>query len=440
MNENLFGTDGIRTSIGQEPFTNTSLHKLGTAIGLWIADKYGPDAVVLLAHDTRNSCSWVKASLQSGLLLHKISIVDAQVLPTPAVSLLMQDTKKFSCGIVISASHNPYHDNGIKVIDAFTGKISQHDELVISQAFRKNLHLSALGPFGSVTPWPRASHYYIRRILQHFNAGLLTGKKIVLDCAHGATSALAPRIFKALGTTVITINNKPNGININDHCGALHLEQLQTAVVKHQAFVGFAFDGDGDRVIAVNHRGDIKNGDDIMALLIQHKKYSPSPVVVGTVMANHGFEHYLQQHHKQLIRVPVGDKYVAERLEQEHLLIGGEQSGHIILRDYLSTGDGMFAAIRLLEVMLATHNDDITTFERYPQVLVNLPVKEKRDLSLKPMADLIAQAQSTLVSGRLLVRYSGTEPLLRIMTEAPSYDEARLIANTLSEQLAHVLS
>jgi phosphoglucosamine mutase len=441
MKKNLFGTDGIRGRVGVHPFTRDALPELGSALGAWILKTYGPGASVLLAHDTRNSCSWVKAALTSGMLLHPLHLVDAQVLPTPAVLCLIQKKlSHFSCGIIISASHNPYQDNGIKIIDAATGKISHADETTITELFYADSVEQQQSLFGTSTALANASELYAETVTALFPPLFLRGKTIVLDCAHGATSSLAETIFTACGAKVIVINSQPTGTNINECCGALHPEELQRAVLEHKADAGFAFDGDGDRVIAVSSHGEVKNGDDILALLSQHPLYSSQPVVIGTIMSNQGFELFLRNNGKLLVRAAVGDKYVAQELNAKNLLLGGEQSGHIIVRDYLPSGDGIVAALRTVEALQHTHNPTMETFTKYPQVLLNIAVPTKKDLSLSPFREIIEVNQSQLSTGRLLVRYSGTESVLRIMAEAENLEQAQSTAALVSQQLAHALS
>jgi len=435
----LFGTDGIRTRIGTYPLTLESLPSLGKALAHWVTQRYGPQAHILLAHDTRNSCGFVKAALKSGLLLSDLTVHDAQVLPTPAVFKLIELNKKFACGIIISASHNPFYDNGIKLIDARTGKLTNIDEAHITQLFHE-LPQHTYENFGQKIIFAGAQQQYTESICSLFAPDVLKNRTIVVDCAHGATSMVAPQIFTALGAHTISINNQPNGTNINHACGALHPQQLQEAVVANQADAGFAFDGDGDRVVMVNKKGEIKDGDDILALLLTHPAYKETQSVVGTVMTNQGFEVYLKNSGKSLIRVPVGDKYITERLEQENITLGGEQSGHIIMRDYLPTGDGIYSALRVLQTLTITNNWEMETFKKYPQILVNIPVRIKKDLGIAPLEPLIQASQARLHRGRLVVRYSGTENFLRIMAEDDDLHHIQMIVTELSEKLEKELS
>ncbi|HEX2977736.1 MAG TPA: hypothetical protein VHO47_01310 [Candidatus Babeliales bacterium] len=435
----FFGTDGIRAKVGDEPFTVETLLSIGYALGAWAIQRYGPTPTLLLAHDTRISCSLVKSVIKSGLFLHPIAVHDAQVLTSPAVLALMRKQQQFDAAIMISASHNPYHDNGIKIIDATTGKLTAADEKALSELIiaPKEFNYAALG---TQYVMDNAIQEYQSIIKHHFDASLLAGKKIILDCAHGAASGIAPEIFSTLGAQVITLFDHPNGININKQCGALHTQALQKAVVDHQADMGFAFDGDGDRVMAVNMYGQLKNGDDILALLLSHPLYKKTKMVVGTVMTNQGFEVYLKERSIELLRTPVGDKYIAEQLAARKLLIGGEPSGHIILNDYLPTGDGIFTALRVAQAIIHSGNWEMNTFTKFPQIIINIPVKNRRDLSESPLRDIIEHTTNQLHNGRLLVRYSGTEPLLRIMIEDDDCDHAQTLGRLLSQTLQKEIS
>lgn len=439
--QNIFGTDGIRTSVGSSPFTHIELPRLGKAIATWAQTTYGNNPRILLAHDTRQSCAWVKASLQSGLLLSTVKIFDAGVATSPVVSQFLQYTTEYDCGIIISASHNGYEDNGIKLIDASSGKLSKEAEEQITALFYT---LTDATPdyslLGTQTVVTDVTETYQRYITPFFEPQFLRGLKIVLDCAQGASFALAPHVFEQYGAEVIALYNKPNGININKQCGAVHPQALQKAVVSHQADIGFAFDGDGDRVVCVNKHGQVKNGDDVLALLLAHPAYKDTKIVVGTSMTNQGFENYLTKQGKSLIRANVGDKYVSQEMIKNNLLLGGEASGHIILRDYLPTGDGIFNALRIMQAVLIADNIEMTTFTKYPQVIINVPVTRKPTLDSEPLASLIAASDAQIKQGRIIVRYSGTEPLLRIMIEEEHFEQAQAIGSQLAQQLKKELS
>jgi phosphoglucosamine mutase len=440
MVDNIFGTDGIRATMGTYPFTPNGLQELGKAIAQWATIKYKKNPSILLGHDTRMSSDFVKSALKSGLLLYPVQIYDGHVLTSPAVSQLITFHDTFDCGIIISASHNPYQDNGIKVIDRHQGKLSLEDELAISNL----LHYKTIGynydQLGTDLFWQQAEQLYSDHICRFFKTNFLHGRKIVLDCAHGAAYRLAPALFNQFGATTIVLHNKPDGRNINTSCGALHPQSLQKAVIEHQADIGFAFDGDADRVIIVNKAGHIKDGDDILALLLKHPAYQSTSSIVGTIMTNQGFECYVQQHGKKLIRTAVGDKYIAARLFEDNLTLGGEPSGHIIARDYLNTGDGIFIALRVLESIILNDNWALETFHKFPQIIINVPVIQRKDLTIMPFEKHISQCRKELINGRLIIRYSGTEHLLRIMIEDYTYDHAHFLGDRLAQQLSELLN
>lgn len=437
--KNMFGTDGIRATIGMAPLTAPDLHRMGYALGAWIVQRYGEHATVLIGHDTRLSCAFVKSTLKSGLLAHPVYLIDAEELPTPAVVQLAMYHEKIDCGIIISASHNPFQDNGIKLIDGTKGKLSAEHEQEITELFETCDLTYRYDQPGQERYWGLAKQAYADRICSFFPTDILQGKKIVLDCANGAAYELAPTIFRRLGAEVITFAAEPNGKNINVACGAVHPESLQKLVLDHHADAGFAFDGDADRVIAINAAGQVKDGDDIIALLLDHPRYNNMETVVGTVMSNKGFEVWLNAKNRSLIRTPVGDKYIAQALRKEKLLIGGEQSGHIILADYLPTGDGIFTALRIMESCILNNNIGMKTFNHFPQQLINVYVKQKQDLSSEPFATIVRTYEQKLLNGRLLVRYSGTEPLLRIMVEDSTAEHALKIAQDLAAEIKTAL-
>ena len=439
---NLFGTDGIRSTVGTTPFTQQELIILGKALGQWIVHQYGSHARVLIGYDPRLSSYWVKTSILTGLLLNSITAYDAGITPTPVLCLLTQKTRQFDCGIIISASHNPYYDNGIKLIDSHMGKINYTDEIYITELFYHNLKQPnySYDTFGSVIYFADSLSYYFSFIKEFFMPQFLAHKKIVLDCAHGATSIFAPIIFKEYHAETIVINNNPNGTNINQQCGSVYPVALQQAVLEHKADMGFSFDGDGDRVIAVNNVGLIKDGDDLVALLVMHNDYNKESVIVGTTMSNHGLENYIKEQQKKFIRTNVGDKYVTQALNEHDALLGGEQSGHIIMRNYLNSGDGIFTALRIAQVIQQTNNSDMISFKKAPQVLINLAITHKKDLKDPFLADLIYNHEIQLKNGRLLVRYSGTEPIIRIMAEDTDKDHATAIAQALAHELKKYLT
>jgi phosphoglucosamine mutase len=437
-----FGTDGIRGNAEQFPFTDDALYDFGRALAVWAQQKYNKSMPkILIGMDTRISGPRIKEALCRGLVDGGIRVLDTGVLPTPAVCQIIFYDKSFDAGIVISASHNPYHDNGVKIFDARRCKITSEDEQVILKHFESYLAGEgiSLTHKGSVELWTEAIDIYQKKIISLFPAHFLKKVKVVLDCAHGATYQVAPIIFKALGADVTAIAAQPSGLNINDNCGALHPEALAQAVKDLHADVGFAFDGDGDRIIGVSRNGLVKDGDDILALLLDLPVYKSLPTVVGTVMTNQGFENHFVSRGKAVIRAKVGDKYVAAKLEEENVPLGGEISGHIIIKDYLTTGDGVFVALKVLESMIVNDNFDMNTFAKFPQVLINVPVVHKKDLTQHPYSLIIAEYEKKLGQGRILVRYSGTEHLLRVMTEATTHEVAQTVAQALATRLQEAL-
>lgn len=435
MNNTIkFGTDGIRGDANNFPFTKNALEILGYSIAKWSKNKYKKEnPKILIGHDTRESCAEIKTNLEKGLLSHNLNIIDAQVMPTPAICKIINNDKSFDFGIIISASHNKYSDNGIKIIDAKNGKLSLHDEKIIEDFFNENLNNIKnlnIKKSGTIKNWPEAENYYIKILQNLFKTNFLENKKIILDCANGATYKIAPKIFELLGAQVITINNIPNGKNINENCGSLHTETLSKKVIQNNAFAGFAFDGDGDRVICIDSNGEKIDGDQIIAILTQHSKAINFNAIVGTIMTNLGLDLYLKSKNIKLIRTQVGDKYVAQELYKNKLLLGGESSGHVIMTDYLNIGDGIFIALRVLETIISNNILNLKQFKNIPQITINLPVKVKKELTNSPFVNIIKKHEDILKNGRIIVRYSGTENLLRVMAEG---EEEELTKNTALE-------
>ena len=441
MEQNLFGTDGIRRRVGKEPFTSHSLPQIGDALGCWAHQSFGTGAKILICHDTRISSDFVKAALKAGILQYPVSTYDAGVLPTPVAFQILKYTDNFDAGIVISASHNPYFDNGIKLIHGKNGKVSIEDELYISQLFYdEQPHNHYRDFFGKDFSWEHGKKIYNSYIKTCFKPDFLNGITVVLDCANGASYKIAPYLFKKLGANIITISDQPDGKNINENCGSTHIKNLQSTVLENKADIGFAFDGDGDRLIAVSKSGDIKDGDDILALLLSHPIYKTNKTIVGTIMTNKGFEKHLESIGKNLIRTPVGDKYVSKQLIKHNLFLGGEQSGHTIVRDHLNTGDGIFVALRVLEAIIETNNKNLETFEKFPQTQINIPINFKKNLQDPPLSNIIEEEENKLSEGRLIVRYSGTENKLRIMVEEQDKSLAEFIGKELSKKLSEQLT
>jgi len=432
----LFGTDGIRGRVGIPPFIIPHLIELGSALGTWARMRYGACAKLLVIHDTRRSSSFVKAALKTGLLHAAVDVVDGYILPTPGALHLMRAMPEINAAIIISASHNPAEDNGIKLIDAQRGKLSHEDEHLITTLLQSNTttHCSPAA-WGDDMPYPFAASHYITLLNNYFPGTWARGIRVVIDTAHGATYHIAPAVFAACGAEVIAIHDQPNGYNINCKSGSVYPQPLVDAVFKHAADIGFAFDGDGDRIVLVTRRGEIKNGDDILCCLLTHPDYQDTPAVVGTIMTNAAFEEHVVTCGKKLIRTAVGDKHVADAMELHNAMLGGEPAGHILLRNYLISGDGVLVALKVLETILMTGNWDIHTFHKYPQVLMNIPVTRIHNLHEEPFARILQDAHEIVQEGRISVRYSGTEPLLRVMIEAKSQERAAAVCTAIVDRL-----
>lgn len=441
MIENIFGTDGIRNVVGKFPLTEHDLNKLGHVIGKWAVHRYGQSPCIAIASDTRASASFVKAALSAGLLCESVLIKDLHIVPTPIAAFVVKNYEPINVGIIITASHNPFDQNGIKLVDHRGSKISIEDELHMSACMRDAHFLpSPAHVFGTYDNMPDASSLYCNALTDRFGRTFLKNKLIVLDCAHGAASVIAPHIFRGCGAQVICINNSPDGTNINHQCGALHPEALQRAVIDYQANVGFAFDGDGDRLVVVSNTGDILDGDDILALISEHPRYQNNAVLVGTVMSNQGLVIFAQRKKKQLVRASVGEKNVMQCMLQQETAIGAEPSGHIVILDHLDSSDGIFAALLMLESIILNNFRSMKLFEHYPQTCINVPIQYKKNLEAGNCAAIIEEVKRQLAQGRLVVRYSGTENLLRIMVEAPTHQQAEACAHQLSEKLSQELS
>lgn len=433
----LFGTDGIRTAVGTPPLTSHHLVTLGSALGIWLTT-YLKAQSIIIAHDTRISCPFIKAALKAGLLSFPLEVYDAHVLPTPALFYHVTQGM-YDAGIMITASHNPYSDNGIKIFTK-RGKLTPDQEQTISDLFYKPLSSPIYTLVGTDHTLNNPSYTYSQALFQRCTQQFLKGISIVVDCANGAYSTIAPSVLERLGARVVAIHNTPNGKNINDKCGSTYPNSLIRAVQEHHAHIGIAFDGDGDRIIMVGKNGNIATGDDIIALLLQHPAYLQTQDIIGTVMSNQGLELHVQQIGKQFHRTAVGDKNVLLAMRERKTLMGAEPSGHVILKDFIETADGLFTALRVLQVLVETGNWDLTTFEKMPQIVINMPVKCKKDLSEPQYTAIIDTCQSQLLQGRILVRYSGTEPVLRIMVEDTDAQHAYDIGKTLSHQLSKSIS
>lgn len=438
MKNNLFGTDGIRTKVGNYPL-NQNISDLAHAIATWIQNKSAKPQKILIAHDTRNSSSWIKSELKSKLLLYPNQIFDANVLPTPIAFHLVEKIKLFDFAIVVTASHNPFFDNGVKIITQH-GKLEKSDELEIQNILETKkfapINFESLGSEQNFESF----NEYRNDLNKHLKSNFLLNKKIVLDCANGATQKIASEIFENFGAQVETINNCANGFNINHKCGSTDINHLQKIVLEKRADFGVAFDGDGDRIFLTNSAAQIKDGDDILYLLMQHPDYKHEEHFVGTIMSNEAIANYTKITNKKFIRADVGDKNVINKMTKYNCKLGSEPSGHIMLTDFINCSDGIFAALKTLESALLNNNLDLKTIEKFPSISKNIKVEYKHNLENEPIKSIIQAAKDKIKNGRMVIRYSGTEPVLRILIEEKEIDTAKKIIDDLIHKLSVYLS
>ncbi len=441
MTKELFGTDGIRGIPGTYPLDDATLYGVARALGKYLLQSE-PMPRVLIGMDTRESGPHIASQLAAGLADDGVAVVSAGVISTPGVACLVRQ-KKFSAGMVISASHNPFHDNGVKLFAGtgmkFPDEVEEHLEIEIHQ--HKGRETS---PHGIPVSTDRSlDEEYLAYLRGRMIPGAkLTGMKLVLDCANGAASQLAPALFSSLGAEVIAIHDQPNGRNINDGCGSLHPENLRKKVLETRAALGVAFDGDADRAIFVSANGHLVDGDGVLLAAARYLKSVgklQGGRVIGTTMANLGLERVLESEGLRLARVPVGDRYVLEEMLRSGANLGGEQSGHIIFLDDATTGDGLLTALKIacLVALCGPLDELVCGLKVFPQTIVNVPVKSKPPLESLPMVSAaIDQATKTLgAAGRVVVRYSGTEPKARVMVEAEHAEDVTLWAETLASAI-----
>ncbi len=452
MNEtrHLFGTDGVRGVANIHPMTAEVALQLGRVLAYVI--KYGPGRKrIVVGKDTRISGYLLEYAITAGICSMGVDVLLLGPLPTPGIAFITSSMRA-DAGVVISASHNPYQDNGIKFFsgDGFKlpDEIEAHMERLMTDQEVEEARPTAT-EIGQAFRIDDARGRYISFLKSTFPRELgLDGLKIVVDCAHGATYKVAPEVLSELGAEIIPVGVRPNGKNINRMCGATHPEIIASLVKRYRADLGVAFDGDGDRCIVTDATGRVLNGDHILgvcALYLLSQGRLPHKTVVGTVMTNLGLEVALKKAGIKLVRAAVGDRYVLEEMKEGGYILGGEQSGHLVFLDYATTGDGILTALRLLEVMLRENRPlaELAGFiEDYPQVLINLVVREKQDLQgLRPARQALREAERSLGSqGRLLVRYSGTEAKLRIMAEGEDVQLVEQVARNLAQTLDALLN
>jgi phosphoglucosamine mutase len=440
----LFGTDGIRGVAGEYPLDRKTVAAVGAALGDGLLRSHQGRQVVV-GMDTRESGPWLAAEIAGGLAHSGITVEFAGVITTPGVAYLSR-TGPFAAGVMISASHNPYQDNGIKLIGHSGYKLPDEQEEALETEIFSLREQSLNFPPAQLAVNRGLDRSYLEYLSSTLPQGL-AGLRIVADCANGSASLLAPELFERLGARVSAIHCSPDGRNINLNCGSLHLEPLRSEMLKQRADVGVAFDGDADRALFVSSSGRIIDGDAILLLAARHLKQhgglsanNGPPAVVATVMSNLGLERALRSHGIEMLRTPVGDKYVLEEMMRRGAVLGGEQSGHIIFHRYATTGDGMLTALRVFEVMreAGTGLDELTEeLKVYPQRLINVRVRERKPLEELDgvKAEIRAAEASFGDSGRVLVRFSGTEPLARVMVEGPDLERVEAFANRIAAKI-----
>lgn len=435
-----FGTDGIRGHVGDGAITPDFILKLGWAVGRVLAKE--KHSKVVIGKDTRISGYMFESALQAGLSAAGVDIYLTGPMPTPAIAYLTR-TFHAQVGIVISASHNPYSDNGIKFFSAEGTKLPDAIELEIEAMLEQPLKTVTSSRLGKAHRIDDAAGRYIEFCKSTIASTVdLSKLKIVLDCAHGATYHIAPNVLKELGADIILMGAEPDGLNINQNCGSTEPRLLQAAVLDNKADLGIALDGDGDRLIMVDHRGELVDGDDILFVIARSRQRTgtENQQVVGTQMSNLGLEQALEKHNIALHRSQVGDRYVIEKLKQIGALVGGEASGHIICLDKTTTGDGIVSALQVLAEMRQTGqtlNELCSPVVKYPQRLINVKINKMVNLEDYPeIAEAVSVAEKQLgQQGRILLRPSGTEPLIRVMVEGRD----AVLTNKLAKDLAAVI-
>ena len=436
----LFGTDGIRGIAGQPPLDPRTIYAIGVALARSLG-RAGISPKVLLGMDTRESSEWIAGTITAGLTAGGATVESAGVITTPAIAFLARE-HRFAAGVVISASHNPWEDNGIKLFGPDGYKLPDATEMRIEEEIFRALEETEAVPAEEQAPAVNEADRaeYVRFLLAAVPGLTLENRKIVIDCANGAASSVAPQLFSDLQGEVVITHASPTGRNINDYCGALHPDVVAGEVVQQKASLGVTFDGDADRCLFADEHGRVVNGDAVLLLAardLQARGLLAKSTVVATTMSNMGLEAALKRSGITMLRAAVGDKYVLEKMTETGAALGGEQSGHIIFSGRSTTGDGLLTALLVLDIMhragksLAELIEDLKVF---PQVIVNVKVRERRPLdSIPTVAAAIRAAEEELAeSGRVVIRYSGTEALARVMIEAESETAMRVHAETIA--------
>jgi phosphoglucosamine mutase len=449
--DRLFGTDGIRGVAGEPPLDAKTIYATGLAIGQSLRDTAAPK--VILGRDTRESSNWIAATIAAGLRQTGVRVESAGVVPTPAVAFLARN-RGFDAGVVISASHNPWRDNGIKLFGADGFKLPDAVEASIENELLRHAEEAVVPGLSELTPIEdnvALSEQYIQFLIESVPGLELDGLRIVADCANGAAAGVAPELFARLGARnrndFTLLNILPDGRNINDGCGALHPQWVAAEVQKRGAAMGLTFDGDADRCMLAGAHGNVINGDAILLMAARDLKTRgmlTGNLVVATTMSNMGLEAALKRSGIRMLRAPVGDRYVLSLMQQQDAALGGEQSGHILFPHLSTTGDGLLTALVILDLIARTGKgiDELTAdLKVYPQVIVNVKVREKKPLETIPsVAERILAAETELKdSGRVVIRYSGTEALARVMIEAESEEAMRRHANAIASAIREEL-
>ncbi|MCZ6667236.1 MAG: phosphoglucosamine mutase [Gammaproteobacteria bacterium] len=440
MSRRYFGTDGIRGKVGVLPMTVEFVMKIGWAAGKVLSRKNR--GFVIIGKDTRISGYMFESALEAGLAAAGLNVMLLGPMPTPAVAHLTR-AQRASAGIVISASHNPYHDDGVKFFNGLGFKLADETEKAIEDMIDSPLEMVESVHIGKASRMDDAKGRYIEFCKSSipFNANL-RGMKIVVDCAHGATYHIAPAVFRELGADVVEIGTSPDGLNINQGVGATYPENMRSVVLENSADIGIAFDGDGDRLIMMDSKGNVKDGDQLLYVIAKSKLADRrrSGGVVGTLMTNLGLEHALEKESIPFERANVGDRSVMEKLIEHGWYLGGETSGHIICLDKTTTGDGIIAALQVLDWLVnkgLSLADACIGMDLYPQTLINVPVTDKIDLAVPSIQEAVRAAESELAgTGRVLLRASGTEPLIRVMVEGQDDSLVDKLASELATSIS----
>jgi phosphoglucosamine mutase len=441
----LFGTDGIRAVAGQFPLDPTTIFAMGLALGHSLRKTAGEPAV-LLGRDTRESSPWIAAAMAAGLRTTGTRVESAGIVPTPAVAFLVRK-HGFQAGVVLSASHNPWRDNGIKLFGADGFKLADAVELAMEEEILHHAAQVVVPDLASLPPVDDNAAFqaeYIQFLIDCVPGLSLNGLRIVADCANGAAAAVAPELFRRLGGSEVTLLNiTPDGRNINLNCGALHPSYVAAEVMARGAALGLTFDGDADRCMLAGSHNNVINGDAILLMAARDLKARgllTGDLVVATTMSNMGLEAALKRSGIRMLRAPVGDRYVLEQMLAHNAALGGEQSGHILLPHLATTGDGLLTALVVLDLIARTGKsiDELTAdLKVFPQVIVNVKVREKKPLeSIPAIARTIRAAEEELKdSGRVVIRYSGTEALARVMIEAENEEALRRHADAIADAI-----